>query len=195
MQDLRAKNPNLKIGVSLGGWSKSGDFSVVCANEATRKNLVDNVMKFIRYTNMDFVDVDWEYPGSQRQADLVDNKNDEGTPQASEADRENYILLLQDLRKALDAQGQELNRTYELSVAISASKATLGLGTDIRRLFETVDFANVMTYDMRGAWDEYSGHQTGLYTNPDDPYKESGLSVDDAVTYRKRKIIRRIVLP
>lgn len=183
MQDLRAKNPNLKIGVSLGGWSKSGDFSAVCANEATRKNLVDNVMKFIRYTNMDFVDVDWEYPGSQRQADLVDNKNDEGTPQASEADRENYILFLQDLRKALDAQGQELNRTYELSVAISASKATLGLGTDIRRLFETVDFANVMTYDMRGAWDEYSGHQTGLYTNPDDPYRESGLSVDDAVTY------------
>lgn len=103
MQDLRAKNPNLKIGVSLGGWSKSGDFSAVCANEATRKNLVDNVMKFIRYTNMDFVDVDWEYPGSQRQADLVDNKNDEGTPQASEADRENYILFLQDLRKALDA--------------------------------------------------------------------------------------------
>lgn len=26
IQDLRAQNPNLKIGVSVGGWSKSGDF-------------------------------------------------------------------------------------------------------------------------------------------------------------------------
>lgn len=183
MQDLRAQNPNLKIGISLGGWSKSGDFSTVCANESVRKNLVNNVMKFIKYTNMDFVDVDWEYPGSVRQPDLVDNKNDEGTVNASEADKQNYILLLKDLRAALDAQGAELNRTYELSVAISASKATLELGTDIKQLFETVDFANVMTYDMRGAWDEFSGHQTGLYTNPDDPYKDAGLSVDDAVTY------------
>lgn len=183
MQDLRAQNPNLKIGVSLGGWSKSGDFSTVSANASVRKTFVDNVMKFIKYTNMDFVDVDWEYPGSVREADLVDNKNDEGTLQSSEADKANYILLLQDLRKALDKQGEELNRTYELSVAISASKATLNLGTDIRELFNTVDFANVMTYDMHGAWDERSGHQTGLYTNPEDPTKDSGLSVDDAVTY------------
>lgn len=183
MQDLRAQNPNLKIGVSLGGWSKSGDFSTVCADETLRNNFVNNVMKFIRYTNMDFVDVDWEYPGSQRAADLVDNKNDEGTVNASEADKQNFILLLEDLRAALDAQGAELNRTYELSVAISASKSTLELGTDIKKLFAVIDFANVMTYDMHGAWDEISGHQTGLYTNPDDPSKDAGLSVDDAVTY------------
>lgn len=183
MQDLRAKNPNLKIGISLGGWSKSGDFSTVSANESVRKNFVNNVMKFIKYTNMDFVDVDWEYPGSVREADKVDNKNDEGTTQSSPADMQNYIALLRDLRTALDAQGAELGRTYELSVAISASKATLGLGTDIQELFNTVDFVNVMTYDMHGAWDEFSGHQTGLYTNPDDPYKEAGLSVDDAVNH------------
>ena len=37
---------------------------------------------------MDFVDVDWEYPGSVRQPDLVDNKNDEGTPNAVPQDKE-----------------------------------------------------------------------------------------------------------
>lgn len=183
MQDLRALNPNLKIGVSLGGWSKSGDFSTVAADAGLRKNFVNNVMKFIKYTNMDFVDLDWEYPGSRREPDLIDNKNDEGTKDASEADRENFILLLKDLREALDKQGKELNRTYELTVAISAAKATLKLGTDVAELFKVVDFANVMTYDMHGAWDQYSGHQTGLYTNPDDPTKDAGLSVDDAVTY------------
>ena len=51
--ELRAKNPNLKIGVSIGGWSKSGDFSEVAANPAKRARFVENVMKFVEYTNMD----------------------------------------------------------------------------------------------------------------------------------------------
>lgn len=183
MQELRAKNPNLRMGVSLGGWSKSGDFSTVSANALTRKVFVENVMKFIKYTNMDFVDLDWEYPGEKRDGDLVDNKNDEGTPNASDADKDNYILLLQDLRDALDKQGKELNKTYELTVALPAPKAKLDKGIDIKKLFQIVDFANIMTYDMRGAWDETSGHQTGLYTNPNDPLKDAGLSVDAAVSY------------
>lgn len=182
-QVLRANNPNLRIGVSLGGWSKSGDFSTVAANPNLRKNLANNLAKFVKYTNMDFVDVDWEYPASQREPDKVDNTNDEGTPNASAADKENFILLLQDLRSALDAQGEELGRIYELTVAISASKASLAQGVDIPRLFEVVDFANIMTYDMHGAWDTISGHHTGLYTNPNDPYKDAGLSVHDSVQY------------
>ncbi|MDO5602837.1 MAG: glycosyl hydrolase family 18 protein, partial [Oscillospiraceae bacterium] len=183
MQELRAQNPNLKIGVSIGGWSKSGDFSVVAASASTRAAFVENVMKFLRYTNMDFVDLDWEYPGEYRDPDLVDNKNDEGTTHAGPADKQNYILLLKDLRAALDKQGAELGKTYELSVALPAPKTKLDNGIDIPELFKIVDFANMMTYDMRGAWDEYSGHQTPLYTNPDDPYADAGYSVDDTVKY------------
>ncbi|WP_283591405.1 glycosyl hydrolase family 18 protein [Clostridium butanoliproducens] len=183
LQELRAKNPNLKIGVSLGGWSKSGDFSVVTANPQKRAKFVENVIKFIEYTNMDFVDVDWEYPGSVRQPDLVDNKNDEGTPNAVPQDKENYILLLQDLRNALNKQGEKLDKQYELSVALPAPKATLDLGIDIDALFNIVDFANIMTYDLRGAWDDTSGHLTGLYSNPNDPLAGKGLSVDESVNY------------
>ena len=40
-----------------------------------------------------------------------------------------------------------------------------------------------MTYDMRGAWDNISGHQTGLYTNSKDPFKDKGLSIDESVKY------------
>lgn len=98
LQQLRAENPNLKIGISLGGWSKSGDFSVVAGDASKRANLVQNVMKFIKYTNMDFVDVDWEFPAEVRQPDLVDNKNDEGTKYATPEDKNNYIVLLQDLK-------------------------------------------------------------------------------------------------
>ncbi|WP_082238886.1 glycosyl hydrolase family 18 protein [Niameybacter massiliensis] len=181
--ELRAKNPNLKIGVSIGGWSKSGDFSEVAANPAKRARFLENVMKFVEYTNMDFVDIDWEYPASVRQPDLVDNKNDEGTPDARPEDKENYILLLQDLRNALDKKEVELGKTYELSVALPASRDKLEDGVDIQRMFEIIDFGNLMTYDMRGAFDPISGHQTPLYANSNDPYIDKGYSIDQVVNY------------
>ncbi|WP_165003751.1 MULTISPECIES: glycosyl hydrolase family 18 protein [unclassified Enterococcus] len=182
-QDLRAKNPNLKIGVSLGGWSKSGDFSVVAADPAKRKNFVENIAKFIKYTNMDFVDVDWEYPADVREPDLIDNKNDEGTPHAMPEDKENYIILLNEIREAIDKQGEELGKEYELSVALPASRGRLDSGIDIPKLFDIVDFANIMTYDLTGAWASQSGHHSGLYGNPADPNYDEGLSVDQAVSY------------
>ncbi|SHK77386.1 chitinase family 18 [Clostridium cavendishii DSM 21758] len=182
-QELRAENPNLKIGISLGGWSKSGDFSTVAANSSTRAKFVENVMKFIDYANMDFVDIDWEYPGSVREPDLIDNERDEGTKYSTPEDKQNYVLLLQDFRKALNEQGPKVGKSYELSVAIPAPKKRLDAGIDIKKVFETVDFANIMTYDMRGAWDDTSGHQTGLYPNPNDPTKGAGLSIDESVKY------------
>ncbi|MGL4735848.1 MAG: glycosyl hydrolase family 18 protein, partial [Cellulosilyticaceae bacterium] len=181
--ELRAQNPNLKIGVSIGGWSKSGDFSEVAANPAKRARFVENVMKFVEYTNMDFVDIDWEYPASVRQPDLVDNKNDEGTPHSRPEDKENYILLLQDLRDALNQKEIELGKTYELSVALPASRDKLADGVDIQKMFEIIDFGNLMTYDMRGAFDPISGHQTPLYPNSNDPYIDRGYSIDQVVDY------------
>ncbi|MGL4345396.1 MAG: glycosyl hydrolase family 18 protein, partial [Cellulosilyticaceae bacterium] len=181
--ELRAQNPNLKIGVSIGGWSKSGDFTAMASNLTARTNFVENVMKFVEYTQMDFVDIDWEYPASVREADLVDNKNDEGTPNARPEDKDNYIILLQDLRDALDAQGVELGKTYELSVALPASQSKLEAGVDVQRMFEIIDFGNIMTYDMRGAFDPISGHQAGLYPNANDPMADSKFTIDEAVTY------------
>ncbi|EUJ47766.1 glycosyl hydrolase family 18 protein [Paenilisteria rocourtiae] len=185
IQDLRAKNPNMKIGISIGGWSKSGDFSAIGENATARANFVSNVMKFIKYTNMDFVDLDWEYPASVRAADLVDNKNDEGTPNAKPADKQNYITLLQDLRTALDKQGVDVKKKYELSVALPASQGLLASGVDVAKLFNVVDFANIMTYDMNGAWTPNSAHHTALYGNPADPNYSSGFSVDQTVQYLK----------
>ncbi|MGL4774487.1 MAG: glycosyl hydrolase family 18 protein [Clostridium sp.] len=180
---LKQENPNLKIGVSLGGWSKSGDFSVVAADKTKRANFVKNVLAFIRYTNMDFVDIDWEYPAAVRDPDLCDNSRDEGTKYSTDADKDNFILLLQDFREALDKQGAELGKKYELTVALPAPIEKVKKGIDVKKLFEQVDFANIMTYDMRGAWDQLSGHQAGLYTNPKDPLKGKGLSIDESVKY------------
>ena len=177
---LREKNPNIKTGISLGGWSKSGDFAKVAADPIKRAKYVENVMQFLKSTDMDFIDVDWEYPNSVRQPDLVDNKNDEGTPDAGPQDCENYLTLMQDLRNALDKQGAEIGKTYELSTAIHGAKEKLEEHMDVKRLFDIIDFGNVMTYDLHGAWDEKAGHQTALYTNPSDP---TSYSIDAVVDY------------
>lgn len=178
---LREQNPNMKLGFSLGGWSKSGDFSTVASDATKRQHFVDNVLQFVNYTGMDFVDVDWEFPNIPRQADLVDNKNDEGTPDANTNDGKNYILLMQDLRNALDKQGEKDGKTYELSVALPGTKKQLEQsGVDLKQLFSIIDFGNMMTYDTNGAWGDTSGHQTALYTNPEDP---TGFSIDAVVKY------------
>jgi chitinase len=78
--ELRAKYPNLKLGASIGGWTRSGDFSLVAANDNLRAHLVDGIIRFTEYCNFDFVDIDWEYPNAQRDPDTVDNRGDEGTP-------------------------------------------------------------------------------------------------------------------
>ncbi|MCH3084287.1 chitinase, partial [Listeria monocytogenes] len=88
---------------------------------------------------------DWENPASVREADLVANKNDQVTPKAQHADKQNIITLLQDLRTALDKQGVDINKKYDLSVALPAAKSTLENGIDVANLFKVVDFANVMT--------------------------------------------------
>lgn len=183
MQLLRANNPNLRIGVSIGGWTRSGDFSVVAASPTLRAKLIQNLCKYIKYNNMDFLDVDWEYPGTVR----APGSGDEGTPNAKPADKANYITLLREMKAALNQQGAELGKTYELSVAIPAAKAQLDTSIDIPALFSIVDFANIMTYDMAGTWNPRSGHHTALYTNPADPYLSSGLSVDASVNYLKSK--------
>ncbi|MGL6059048.1 MAG: glycosyl hydrolase family 18 protein, partial [Culicoidibacterales bacterium] len=182
LQELREKNPNLKLGISVGGWSKSGDFSTMAANATARANFIANIIQFVEYTNMDFIDLDWEFPGEVREGDLVDNKNDEGTPNASAADKANYITLLEELRAAMDEKGIAANKYYELTVALPAPKAKVDKGIDVDALFNVVDFANIMTYDLRGAWDSMSGHQTALY-NEHDPMNDNNLSIDESVDY------------
>ena len=88
---------------------------------------------------------------------------DEGCPGRPE-DTETFTLLLQAIRDELDALGKKNERHYELSVAMSASP-TLMSKIQYDKVLQIVDFANMMTYDLNGAWNGYTAHHTALYTN------------------------------
>ena len=162
MSILREKNPNLKIGISIGGWTRCGDFSEVAANPAKRALLAKNLAKFIDYLGFDFLDVDWEYPGDSRPSDPEGNgvAIDEGCPGRPE-DGKNFTLLMQAFRKELDALGAKNGKHYELSAAMSANHLNKMKQIEYDKVLDTVDFLNMMTYDLNGSWNGFTGHQSG----------------------------------
>jgi chitinase len=80
VRKLKALNPNLKVLVSLGGWTYSKYFSDVAATDASRKKFVSSCVDTWLRGNIapyggaggpgtaagifDGVDIDWEWPGS-----------------------------------------------------------------------------------------------------------------------------------
>ncbi|CAL8099108.1 unnamed protein product [Orchesella dallaii] len=151
---LKSINPNLKALVAIGGWNEGSEkYSKMAMDPAKRRTFVDSVVPFLQKENFDGFDVDWEYPA-----------NREG---AVPEDRENFILLLRELRAALDPHG------YLLTAAVSAGVKTIETAYDIPAVSELLDFINVMAYDFHGAWEDFTGHHSPLGGNPSIDYGDN----------------------
>lgn len=84
------------------------------------------------------MDIDWEYPG------------DETRGGNATIDKDNLVLLCQELRKYFDDAPEK----YELSMAVPASATRFEAGYDFINLAPAIHFFNVMAYDFHGVWDE-----------------------------------------
>lgn len=156
---LKAAHPHLKTLISVGGWTWSGKFSDVALTEASRILFAESCVEFIRTYNFDGVDIDWEYPVC---CGLSGNTY---RPE----DRENYTLLLEELRLQLDAAAVSDGREYLLTIAAAGGVDKL-LNYDLAGIAEQCDWVNTMSYDFMGAWDlSITGHHSPLYANPDNP--------------------------
>ena len=88
---LKEINPDLKILVSAGGWSWSGNFSDAALTSESRKQFAQSVVDMIREHNLDGIDIDWEYPGQIGAGNVY-------RPE----DKQNFTLLLRDVRRKLE---------------------------------------------------------------------------------------------
>lgn len=181
--DLRAKNPNLKLGINIGGTYYSGDFVSVCESSEKRANLINNIISFIDYTGFDFINIDWWNPTEIKNKDLCDSTLKEGTENASEKDKEYLSTLISELKSALDKKEVDNGKEYELSVSLPATYERIDKGIDVSSIFNNIDFANLKTYEYRDASQIEVGHKSPLYTNPNDPRKDTGISIDETVKY------------
>ena len=174
---LKKDYPHLSVMVSIGGWSQSGNFHDVAATQEARDKFASSVIQYIRVHKMDGVDIDWEYPGSYREPDLIDNPNDQGTPKADASEKETFKLLLQTLRTHLDGAGTQDGKYYQLTAAVSASFENIDF-LEPQDYAPYLDFINIMTYDLHGAWDSETNHQSALYPKAE---LQDNLNIDDVV--------------
>ncbi|WP_282205236.1 glycosyl hydrolase family 18 protein [Kitasatospora fiedleri] len=148
LRQLKAKYPNLKVQISLGGWSYGKWFSDAAATDASRKAPVSSC-----------IDLDWEWPNSEGHLGNV----------VRPADKANYTLLVQEFRRRLDALGASTGTHYTLSAFLPADPAKITAGIDIPGLFGAFDFATVQGYDHHGAWETTTNQQSAPKVAAGDP--------------------------
>jgi chitinase len=156
LNGLKQQNPDLKILVSVGGWTWSKNFSDASLTKESRKIFIDSAVDFVTKYDLDGLDIDWEYPGL---------KGDDNRFRPE--DKKNYTLLLKELRLRFNREGHRLHRHLYTSIATGSGKNFLE-HTEMDKVQLYVDSINLMTYDMYGG-DRNTGHHSPLYEHPDDP--------------------------
>jgi len=144
---IRSYNPDIKILFSVGGWG-SGGFSPMAASVDNRRKFAKSCLAFVEEYSLDGIDIDWEYP-SLDWADI----------EASPDDKTNYTLMLKEIRSAFDRAGR---KDLMLTVAVGCDSYFIA-NTEMDKVAEVLDYVSIMTYDMRGCGDRYTGHHTNLF--------------------------------
>jgi chitinase len=125
-------------------------FSPLAASQDAQNKFFRSLISFMQTYGFDGVDIDWEYPVAEERS---------STP----ADFVNMVTFLKRLRQAMDASGHK----YGLSITIPSSYWYLQ-HFDIKEIAKTIDWFNMMSYDLHGVWDQtnrYIGPIVNAHTN------------------------------
>ena len=113
-----AHSNGVKSSICIGGWERSIHFSVMVANSTARGNFIANIVQFCLDRSLDGVDLDWE-------------------PVSISADRDNYTLLIQEMKTAL--------LPYDLSLSVAVGSQGSEFNTSA---ISSIDRLHIMAYDM-----------------------------------------------
>ncbi|MGI5404713.1 chitinase C-terminal domain-containing protein [Streptomyces sp. CA-135486] len=181
---FKKQHPNVKTLISVGGWAEtggyfddsgarvnSGGFYSMATNADGSVNqtgidtFADSAVTFIKQYGFNGVDIDYEYPTSMKDA---------GNPldhQLSDARRaglvKGYAALMKSLREKLDRAGAADGKHYLLTVAAPSSGYLLR-GMETFQVQKYLDYVNIMSYDLHGAWNEYVGPNASLFDDGKD---------------------------
>ena len=155
LTSLKAKNKDLKILISVGGWGGCKYFSNAALTEESRLGFANSAIELVKRFKLDGVDIDWEYPDQIGAGNIF-------RPE----DKQNYTLLLKTLREQLDKQalreGRKLTNRYLVTTATGVDTAFVN-HTELGKAQQYLDFVNIMTYDIYHGNDKVTGHHSNLY--------------------------------
>jgi chitinase len=147
---LKQKNPDLKILISIGGWSWSENFSDAVLTDTSRIAFAKSAIDIVRKYDLDGIDIDWEYPAKP---------GEEGNIYRPE-DKQNFTLMFQEISKQLKAVEEETGKKILLTTAVGAGSSFIS-HTEMAKVQQYVDYINLMTYDNGS--DSLARHHTNLY--------------------------------
>ena len=109
----KKRNPNLKVIVSLGGWTGCFTCSEVFSTDSTRKQFASSAKQLLQDFGADGIDLDWEYPTI---------KGAHGHPYSPD-DKEHFTQLIKTLRDSLGKQ-KEISFAAEVLANTSMNRLT-----------------------------------------------------------------------
>lgn len=183
----KQQNPNLKVFISVGGWTfPSAMFSKMVSTSTNRAAFISSLQAFMQKYGFDGVDLDWEYPCSQPRTDYVKITcsyiklvDDAGGKCPDDTD--NFLDLVKELRQAL---GDKL-----ITVASpAASKDWTHI--HLKEMSDYIDYWHVMTYDYT-----VSDIPDGTRTAPNSPLYMPPVStgaVQWSVNYTSKQLAYKL---
>ena len=169
LKKLKQKHPDLKILLSIGGWSGSVYFSDAVRTRKSREYFINNCIERFISGNLpllngaggegaaagifDGFDIDWEYPVNGGIDSLHHHPDDNN----------NLSAFLALFRAKLDSIGPG----YILTAAVPATEK-YSRYYNIYNDQQYLDWYNLMTYDYHGEWNKSTGHFSNLLSSEAD---------------------------
>ncbi|KAJ8305098.1 hypothetical protein KUTeg_017350, partial [Tegillarca granosa] len=168
--EIKQRNSKLKTLLAIGGWNaRSEEFTKMVSSIANRKQFVDQSISFLRQHGFDGLDLDWEYPASRG-------------GQAS--DKVNFGILCKELRAAYEDESLRTgNDRLLVTAAVAAGKGYIDPGYDVPVMSQNLDFISLMTYDLHGAWESVTGHQSPLFSRSSESATGKQLNIEWSANY------------
>lgn len=183
LYEFKRDYPNLKVGLSIGGWGGSKGFSSAASTNETRSTFARTALDLLLNLGLDYIDLDWEYPVAGGPKGQIHSSNDGF----------NFVLLLQEIRE-LFTEAVRVGRWLGvlppgISLALPCGQF-VGRYDYLKEMGEIIDFANMMCYDFSGAWSELSDHHSNLFSRQEGNYSaDAGIKELLATGFPARKTI------